>query len=68
MPVSKRKEEYKHAYEFYKSLPNSLREKSIIKVEALLKDQKLVRDLKYFPIDKYLKKIALNGYENHCLK
>lgn len=41
LQVSERKEAYKHAYKFYKSLLNSLRAKVITEEEALLKEQDL---------------------------
>lgn len=61
--ISERKEEYKFTYKFYKSLLNSLRAKTVSEEEALIKEQEFIKDLQYFPMEKYLKKKGLNGYE-----
>lgn len=60
--IAERKEEYHYAYKFYKTLLNSLKAKVITEEDALIKEQDFVRDLKYFPMEKYLKKKCLNGY------
>ena len=62
LQVSERREEYKFAYKFYKYLLNSLKAKTISVEEALIKEEEFVKDLKYFPMEKYLKKKGLNGY------
>lgn len=64
LQISERKVEYKYAYKFYKTLLLSLRASQITEEEALIKEQEFVRDLKYFPMEKYLKKQELNGYVN----
>lgn len=63
LKVSERKQEYKYAYKFYKSLLNSLRANKISEEEALLKEQEFIETMNYFPIEKYIKKKGLNGYE-----
>lgn len=64
LQIAERKEEYKHAYKFYKTLVNSLKAGTLTEAEVLEREQEFVRDLKYFPMEKYLKKKGLNGYSN----
>lgn len=63
LQISERKEEYKYAYKFYKTLLLGLRAGKLTEADALMKEQEFVRDLKYFPMEKYLKKQSLNGYK-----
>lgn len=62
LEINERRDEYKYAYKFYKSLLNSLRANKITEAEVLIKEEEFVRDIKYFPMERYLKKKGLNGY------
>lgn len=63
LKVSERKEEYRQAYKFYKSLLNTYRAGLISESDLLIKEQEFIKDLNYFPLEKYMKKKNLNGYE-----
>lgn len=62
LKISERKEEYKQSYKFYKSMLNSLKAGVMSESDILIREQEFVRDLKYFPLEKYMKKMSLNGY------
>lgn len=61
--ILERKEEYKQCYNFYKNLLNLLKSKSITEEEIYLREQDFINTLRFFPIEKYVKKTQLNGYK-----
>lgn len=62
LKIAERKEEYKHCFKFYKSLLNSYRSKTLTEEQILAKEEEFIKDLNFFPIEKYIKKRGLNGY------
>lgn len=61
--ISERKEEYKQTYKFYKQLLNLIKANSISEQEAYIREKDFINNLKYFPLEKYVKQTQLNGYK-----
>lgn len=61
--ILERKEEYKQCYNFYKQQLNLLKAKKISEEEVYVREQDFINNLVYFPIEKYVKKVQLNGYK-----
>lgn len=63
LSVSDKKSEYKQTYKFYKHLLNSFKSNSVSEEEIFAKEKDYIQNLKYFPLEKYIKKAKLNGYK-----
>lgn len=61
--ILEKKEEYKQCYVFYKQLLNLLKSKSISEDEIYMREQDFINNLKFFPVEKYVKQTQLNGYK-----
>ena len=61
--ILEKKEEYKQCYIFYKQLQNLFKSSSISEDEIYTKEKDFINNLKYFPVEKYVKQTQLNGYK-----
>lgn len=64
LKISERTEEYKHAYKFYRQFLHFHRAKKLTESEINLREQELNNNFNFFPREKYLKIVKLNGYKN----
>lgn len=55
-------EEYKLSFNFYCELLHLFEAKQISEKEIHLREKDFIKSLKYFPREKYLKQMKLNGY------
>lgn len=62
--ISERTEEYKHAYKFYRQFLHFYKAKKLTESEINLREHDFVSTLHFFPREKYLKMVQLNGYKN----
>jgi len=60
--VVERKETYSNAYKFYKQTFNLYKARLLSEQQVLEKEQEFVERLTYFPREKYIKEMKLNGY------
>jgi hypothetical protein len=63
LKLSERIEEYKLIYKFYSELLHLFNARKITEDEINLFEKDFINNLKYFPREKYLKKMKLNGYD-----
>lgn len=61
--ILEKKEEFKQCYNFYKQLLNFKKSKSISEEEIYMREQDFINNLKFFPVEKYVKQTQLNGYK-----
>jgi hypothetical protein len=64
--LNERIEEYKSSYKFYSELLHLFNAKKSTEIEINLLEKDCINNLKYFPVEKYLKKMGLNGYNFFC--
>jgi hypothetical protein len=60
--LNERIEEYKSSYKFYSELLHLFNAKKSTEIEINLLEKDFINNLKYFPVEKYLMKMGLNGY------
>jgi hypothetical protein len=61
LKISERIEEYKLIYKFYRQLLHLYKADKINEKEINLREEKFVSNFNYFPREKYLEKVHLNG-------
>jgi hypothetical protein len=61
LKISERIEEYKLIYKFYRQLLHLYKADKINEKEINLREQEFVSNFNYFPREKYLEKVHLNG-------
>jgi hypothetical protein len=61
LKISERIEEYKLIYKFYRQLLHLYKADNINEKEINLREQEFVSNFNYFPREKYLEKVHLNG-------
>jgi hypothetical protein len=61
LKISERIEEYKLIYNFYRQLLHLYKADKINEKEINLREQEFVSNFNYFPREKYLEKVHLNG-------
>lgn len=59
--LSDRIEEYKFSFNFYSELLHLFKAQQISEEEIHLREKDFIKNLKYFPREKYLKQMKLNG-------
>ena len=62
LKISERVEEYKHAYKFYRQFLHFYKANTLSEGEISLREQELSKNCNFFPREKYLKQVNLNGY------
>jgi hypothetical protein len=61
LKISERIEEYKLIYKFYRQLLHLYKADKINEKEINLREEKFISNFNYFPREKYLEKVHLNG-------
>jgi hypothetical protein len=61
LKISERIEEYKLIYKFYRQLLHLYKADKINEKEINIREEEFVSNFNYFPREKYLKKVHLNG-------
>jgi hypothetical protein len=61
LKISERIEEYKLTYKFYRQLLHLYKADKINEKEINLREEEFVSNFNYFPREKYLEKVHLNG-------
>jgi hypothetical protein len=61
LKISERIEEYKLIYKFYRQLLHLYKADKINEKEINLREEEFVSNFNYFPREKYLEKVRLNG-------
>jgi hypothetical protein len=61
LKISERIEEYKLVYKFYRQLLHLYKADKINEKEINLREEEFVSNFNYFPREKYLEKVHLNG-------
>jgi hypothetical protein len=61
LKISERIEEYKLIYKFYRQLLHLYKADNINEKEINLREEEFVSNFNYFPREKYLEKVHLNG-------
>jgi hypothetical protein len=61
LKISERIEEYKLVYKFYRQLLHLYKADKINEKEINLREEEFISNFNYFPREKYLEKVRLNG-------
>ena len=63
LKIGQRKEEYRFAYKFYQELLNLLKAGELNESEISKREAEFIKTLNFFPREKYIKQVKLNGYQ-----
>ena len=62
LKIAERREEYQLCYKFYCQLLHLYKVNKLSEADIYIREQEFIQNLQYFPREKYLKQVNLNGY------
>ena len=63
LKIGQRKEEYRFAYKFYQELLNLYKAGELSDSDVNKREAEFIKTLNFFPREKYIKQVKLNGYK-----
>jgi hypothetical protein len=63
LKIGQRKEEYRFAYKFYQELLNLYKARELSESDVSKREAEFIKTLNFFPREKYIKQVKLNGYQ-----
>ena len=63
LKIGQRKEEYRFAYKFYQELLNLYKGGELSEFDVNKREAEFIKTLNFFPREKYIKQVKLNGYK-----